>query len=91
MKTATHRAYLTAKGQIVPEGDLAAASLLVGVGQPVPAEHQEAYDAFVKSQPKVKAEPEPEPEVEADDDVEEKAEAPSENKAITKAPKNKRR
>ena len=78
--TATERVYLTANGRIVREGDPAAASLLVGVGGQVPAEHEAAYRALVG-----------EPEPDAYPAVLRKAKKPVADKAIHKAPKNKRR
>lgn len=76
--TATHRAYLTANGRIVREGDPAAAFLLVGIGQVVPAEHEAAYKALFT-----------EPEPDAYPAVLQKAEKPTEDKAIRHAPANK--
>ena len=51
---ATVRAYRTADGRVVHEGDPAAASLLVGVGQTVPDEYEAAYTALIE--PAAKAE-----------------------------------
>lgn len=80
MITATERVYLTANGRVVREGDPAAATLLAGVGRPIPAEHEAAYLALF-------AEPEPD----AYPAVLQKAEKPVADKAIHKAPANKSR
>lgn len=80
MITATERVYLTANGRVVREGDPAAATLLAGVGRPIPPEHEAAYLALT-SQPEPDAYPA----------VLQKAEKPTEDKAIKHAPANKSR
>lgn len=78
MIIATERIYRTANGRIVREGDPAAAFLVCNAGQTVPAEYEAAYTATF-------AEPEPD----AYPAVLQKAEKPTEDKAIHHAPANK--
>lgn len=75
MITATERVYRTANGRIVREGDPAAAFLVCNAGQSVPAEYEAAYKALI--------------EPDAYPAVLQKAEKPSEDKAIHHAPANK--
>lgn len=72
--TSDRRLYLTADDTVVEEGDVRAVSLLIGEGGTIDAATAKRYGL-------VKPAEDAEPEV--------KAKAPTDNKAVTKAPANK--